>query len=258
MKLRICSDLHTEFLRMDEVKSFALLALPKFQDDGDITLILAGDIGSMNEPEILVAFINEVAPRFKEVLYIAGNHEYYGGDLQETPQTIMDFLSHVPNIRFNFGTYPLDGDRKFIGFTMWTNFDGQNPVSMWEARQRMNDYRLIKNGHRIAQPMDTLEIHNGTIMQLESLINEGDIVITHHSPSLKSLPVEYLHDRVNGAYHSDLDDLILRKKPSLWVHGHTHTAKRYNIEGTEIVCNPRGYGNQYKKNGYNPILVVEV
>lgn len=257
-KYRIASDLHTEFLHDDEVKDFALAAFPPLPDDHDSTLILAGDIGSMHQPEILKAFLGEVSPRFKQILYIAGNHEYYGGDLQTTPGTILDLISDVPNIKFNFGAHWLENDEKIIGFTLWTDYDGANIHSMNEAHMRMNDYRLITNGNRLARPEDMLEIHRGTVMQLESVIQEGDIVVTHHTPSMRCIPKEYLTDRVNGAYHSDLEGLIFRKRPALWICGHTHTAFDQAIGNTRVVINPRGYGNQYKKNGYNPTLVIEL
>ena len=39
-------------------------------------------------------------------------------------------------------------------------------------------------------------------------------------------------------------------KAALWIHGHTHTAFDYWVQGTRIVCNPRGYAHEY--TGFQP------
>ena len=258
MKIRIASDIHSEFFGIDEIEGWSDVILPPLPDDKETILVLAGDIGSWKYKEHLVLFINAVAPRFKEVLEIPGNHEYYGGDLQTTAKEIKGLLAHHSNLFFCKSGVALRDGRQIHLHTLWTDFDKENPQSMIEAQMGMNDYRLIRNGARVMRPRDVLEIHKDTVGSLDQFIREGDIVVTHHSPSLQSIPEEYLTDRVNGAYHSDLNDLILRKKPSIWVHGHTHTAIRYKIGETEIICNPRGYGNQYRKNGYDPTLTVEI
>lgn len=260
MKFRVASDIHTEFFSPQEVIEIAETILPRLEDDKDTYLILAGDIGSQGDLPSLFAFFNEIHDRFKHIFYVMGNHEHYHGDALTTRQELRELLKSFESTVFlttDGGTILPNG----IGLhlhTLWTDFDKENPISMQEALYRMNDYRLIRKGHDILHPKDTLEAHKAHLSALESMIKPGDIVVTHHSPCLKSIPGEYLTDRVNGAYHSDLSELILDKKPAVWCHGHTHTACTYLLSETQIICNPRGYGNQFKKNGYNPTLVFEV
>jgi len=259
MKLREVSDVHTEFFGEDEIVEASLRILPPLPDDKETVLVLAGDIGSMAKTECLVNFLDAVCPRFDMTLYIPGNHEYYHGDIQKTPHDIRDLTKHIPNLYFDVAGGALTHTgQKLHMHTLWTDFDKENQISMMEAGMGMNDYRLIRNGKDRFRPEHALEIHKWHLGILEKSVNEGDVVITHHSPSLFSIPKEYLHDRVNGAYHSDLNEFILRKKPKLWFHGHTHTAVTYKLGDTTVICNPHGYGNQHKTNGYNPELVVEV
>lgn len=262
MKFRLASDLHTEFFDGEEyhMAEIAALMLPPMPDDKATTLILAGDIGSMKHPGILEAFLDCVVPRFEFVKYIPGNHEYYGGDLQTTPVKLKETLSKYDNLFFtkDGGSFLPMGNKTMHMTTLWTDFDRENPVSMNEAAAFMNDYRLITNGKRTARPQDVLEMHKVSLDILQSNVKAGDIVVTHHSPSLRSIPPEYLTDHVNGAYHSDLSKFIAESKPAIWCHGHTHTACDYMQDDTRIICNPRGYGNQYKKNGYRPDLVFEL
>lgn len=262
MKLRLASDIHSEFFHGEEYRMAAIAnhILPPLLDDVATTLILAGDIGSMHRPETLESFLDAVTPRFESVRYIHGNHEYYGGDLQTAPALIKEMTKKYDNLFFtkDGGSILPMCNKTMHMTTLWTDFDKENPISMNEAAACMNDYRLITNGHRTARPQDTLAMHKASLSILKQNVKEGDIVVTHHSPSLRSIPEEYLTSRVNGAYHSDLSDFIAERKPSIWCHGHTHTACDYVQGATRIICNPRGYGNQYKKNGYRPDLVFEI
>ena len=40
---------------------------------------------------------------------------------------------------------------------------------------------------------------------------------------------------------ADLEQLILDKAPALWVNGHIHKARDYQIGETRVICNPAGY-----------------
>lgn len=261
MKIRPVSDIHTEFFGEDEISAASEVILPPLPDDDETVLVLAGDIGSIRYKNHLLLFMEAVAPRFKEVLYIPGNHEYYGGDFVKTPHAIIDLLRHIENVKFfeSFQHRIREDEKYFIHLmTLWTDFDDKNPQSMIEAQMRMNDYRMISIGDRILTPEDTLARHIKHRVNIRCSVLAGDVVVTHHSPCMRSVPAEYIADRVNGAYHSDLTKEISQRKPKLWIHGHTHTACDYMQGDTRILCNPRGYGNQYKKNGYRPTLVAEI
>jgi hypothetical protein len=47
--------------------------------------------------------------------------------------------------------------------------------------------------------------------------------------------------QLDAAYASNLEALIMRRQPELWIHGHIHEAADYSIGDTRVVCNPRGY-----------------
>jgi len=60
------------------------------------------------------------------------------------------------------------------------------------------------------------------------------------------------------AFASDLDELMGADRIDLWVHGHTHDAFDYELNGTRVVCNPRGYVGYDRDNGFNADLVVDI
>jgi Icc-related predicted phosphoesterase len=62
----------------------------------------------------------------------------------------------------------------------------------------------------------------------------------------------------NPGYASHLDRFIEVMQPELWVHGHIHDFKDYEIGNTRIVANPRGYHSEGQQTGFNPNLIIEV
>jgi len=82
------------------------------------------------------------------------------------------------------------------------------------------------------------------------------VVVTHHAPAAASIAPRFVGKPLNAAFASRLDDLIENGRPSLWVHGHTHSSFDYRLGQTRVLCNPRGYPGE---NPYfQPGLVVEV
>ena len=233
------------------------LILPEIRGEKEQLLILAGDIGSVKCLPILSKFIDNISKRFKEVLYIPGNHEPYRGDINTYLKKIALSLKDFDNVHFNDKFIYVSGVQTFRLATLWSDFDNKNEISMILARDSMNDYHIINDGDSVMRPSKTLEIHKKHLKFLANC-EEGDVIITHHLPSFKSIDPSFKESLLNGSYASNLEGLILDKKPSLWIHGHTHAAQDYKIGDTRIICNPRGYGTQHLSNGYNNKLVIEV
>jgi hypothetical protein len=86
------------------------------------------------------------------------------------------------------------------------------------------------------------------------------VVITHHAPSKRSIHPRFADSLLNACFVSDAERLVDGSRASLWIHGHTHDSFDYVLNGTRVVCNPRGYA----KNGMNenrsfdPNLAIEI
>jgi hypothetical protein len=55
--------------------------------------------------------------------------------------------------------------------------------------------------------------------------------------------------------------MLDRPQIKLWTHGHTHHPFDYVIGECRVVCNPRGYHQEYgfsEDTGWDPEKVVEV
>jgi Icc-related predicted phosphoesterase len=114
---------------------------------------------------------------------------------------------------------------------------------------------------RRLEPQDQLRLHEVSRIFLEDELGKHfdgiTIVMTHHAPSLRSLPPGHRRDPLTPAYASDLEHLIERFRPALWVHGHVHSSSDYVIGGTRVICNPRGYADEPNAS-FDPQLVIEI
>jgi Icc-related predicted phosphoesterase len=80
--------------------------------------------------------------------------------------------------------------------------------------------------------------------------------VTHHAPSVRSLPERRQAELISCAYASRLDEFILIHQPQLWIHGHIHHNNDYWIGKTRILANPRAYPDD-PNQGFIPDLMVE-
>ena len=82
-------------------------------------------------------------------------------------------------------------------------------------------------------------------------------MITHHAPSPRSIRRWFQNDPLNPAFASDLDRLIERYQPALWVHGHMHDPVDERLGKTRLVANPAGYAHE-RKQGFDPALCIDL
>jgi len=248
MKIQIISDLHQEF-------GFSDLSF----DLADV-VILAGDVNLGTRG---IEWIKNKIPK-KPVIYVLGNHEYYKGSYPKTLNKILEAAENS-NVSVLENSFVDIEDVRFHGATLWTDFSiFGNPMAYGSLCQtQMNDYKLIRKdpSYSKMRSIDTFKIHqisrHWLKENLENSKGKRNIVVTHHAPSLQSVPEHFKTDPVTSAYASNLEDFIEEYQPIYWIHGHIHTPTRYKIGETEIICNPHGYISE-KYNGYDRKLIIEI
>lgn len=248
MKIQIISDLHQEFGCTD--LSF---------DQSDV-VVLAGDVNLGTKG---IEWIKTKIPD-KPVIYVLGNHEYYKGSYPKTLNKIKA-AAEDSNVFVLEDSFVDIEDVRFHGATLWTDFSlFGSPMAYGSLCQtQMNDYKMIRRdpSYSKMRSIDTFKIHQFSRQWLkESLENskgKKNVIVTHHAPSLQSVPEHFKNDPVTSAYASNLENFIEEHQPIYWIHGHIHTPCRYNIGQTEIICNPHGYITE-KFNGYKKELIIEI
>lgn len=245
MRLHIVSDLHVEF---------GDITIPYVGADA---LILAGDIGVGSRHE---DWMFELCNRQERVLYLLGNHEYYGQDMAD----IERFWARFEHPRFRFLQKDVVevGNIRIAGCTLWTDFKHRDPVAMAAAAHAMNDFSWVRRNGARFRPENACDLHDDHrrwLLEQENI----DVVVTHHAPSYQSV-TPYWREHggpMNPAFAANCDDVIERLKPRLWIHGHMHNFIRYWHNGerrTEVLCNPRGYTGREQHTGFDPNLVIEL
>lgn len=238
MKIQIASDLHLDLLPKMDGADPAIIE----PTDADV-LVLAGDIHDGCKG----------IERFQswklgtDVIYVAGNHEYYG-HVYRSKQAQIQARANGVGIHFLERSAVVIKNVRFLGATLWTDYRlfeprYSQPLAMHEAKQSLNDHRLIRMERGAFSPSDALAIHSQSCQWLkDELANPFDgktVVVTHHGPHPNSVHEKYQGDLLSAAFVSDLSDLL--QGTDLWIHGHVHDSFDYQIGGCRVLANPAGY-----------------
>jgi Icc-related predicted phosphoesterase len=248
MKIHVLSDLHFEFRHF---------VLPKTDADA---VVLAGDIHLGNKG---ILWAQQHFPDVP-VVYILGNHEYYR---HAYPKLLHELLHSTQNSNVHvLENQALKiGDVTFLGCTLWTDFAlfGDPKLFGQIAMQTMSDYKKIRVSPQFSKlrSVDLVGIHKASRhwleQQFQARVSEKLVVVTHHAPSLLSVPTQFQTDQFSPAYASSLDAVVQDSRARLWIHGHLHEHKDYTLGQTRVVCNPCGYPDE-PEAGFVPDLVLEI
>lgn len=262
MKIQLASDLHLEMLG-PQLKATTLIEPAPGAD----LLVLAGDIGS--GIDAVQRFADWPVP----VVYVAGNHEFYDRSWDQTRIDLRD-ACQASGIHFlDNGILEASGVR-ILGSTLWTDFrvDGYTQRKcMEEAELRINDFYRIQTQIGPLRALQTVEDHEMSRRWLQHEMagpfKGKTIVVTHHAPHSLSIAPRYAGTALNGAFASDLSDLL--GLADLWLHGHTHDPCDYTVAGCRVLSNPAGYTSkgrrartkeelEFENPAFNPLLVIDL
>jgi predicted phosphodiesterase len=250
VRLHVLSDLHAEFA------AFAPQPL-----DADV-VVLAGDTALGTRGVGLARrWFGE-----RPVLLVAGNHEYYRHALPALTGELRAAAAGS-SVRVLENDELVLGGVRFLGCTLWSDFlaagTAERARSMAVSGRLLNDYEVVEwsEGGRALRPEDTLRLHEASRRWLEERLatrHDGTtVVITHHAPLVRRLPQTPVERALVGAFASDLGALMGRERVALWIYGHTHRAADFEVAGTRLLSNPRGYPHQ-PVEAFDPACVVAV
>jgi predicted phosphodiesterase len=161
-------------------------------------------------------------------------------------------ISCFGNHDFYHSSFPKPKENQVISgdvaaCTLWTKMETHK--DFFNYQRYLIDSSYISD---LSYPTYT-EAHESDVEFL--LTADPEIVMTHHSPTLKSISPKYKDSNVvHKFFHSDLDWLVKEINPKVWIHGHTHERLDYMIDTTRIICHPRGYPNE-NPDKYEPMYV---
>jgi hypothetical protein len=262
MKIAILSDLHLESRKYSIHQAVLECNV----------IVLAGDIAPGSRG---LLWAMDILPHTNaEIIYVPGNHEFYHFDIQQIREQLKAMCDAYQAGPAGNRVHLLDdaeviiGGVRFLGSTLWTDFilygieNQQDCIT--DAGMYLNDFRLVRNGQWNFSPKDSIELHRKSLAFLEHKLKVdtyagNTVVVTHHAPSFGSVVPRYAKDPISACFASNLDHLLGYSR--YWLHGHMHDSLNYEVKGTKIVCNPRGYGrptgNQENDN-FQHALILEV
>ena len=251
MKIRLLSDLHTEFrlpYKTHEMSEYR----------GEDVLVLAGDIasGSTNTMDVIKHFLDQGFPK---VIYVPGNHEYYGTTIEDFNTKMFEKCADTPGAYYlNQNNITFDGVL-FIGATLWTNFS-DNPIVQSVCGRAINDFRQIKN-FKTRDAYDLYYKHlNHIKMHYETRSTRKTVIVTHFLPARECIAPRWRgSDLLNDYFANDLGSMIADMENTTWLFGHTHDAVDFTLGTTRLVCNPHGYYNALNDGvGFDPFKTIVV
>lgn len=224
-------------------------------------LIIAGDLTTAKDSDLFDKFLFEIYKSYTWILFILGNHDYWGSSLTKAKDSFDFMTNSYENVYLmtDRKVFYLD-DKVLFGDTFWTNMGNHDisAMTMWNKIMSDSVYidSEISSGALTVEEM-IIEFYSSK-KRLEYVLSEHPdsnfLIVSHMAPSIKSVSRKYLpsidqtqrqveiYRSMNFYYHSDLEDFI-RENPRIlyWLHGHSHTTSSYKIGNTEILCNPKGY-----------------
>ncbi len=288
MKIRIYSDLHLDWFATSKIDTMKKVAFtegkelidlfwtpPHLDTDKDTVLILAGDIWEGIKPVLWgdFSYLGSIASRFKYILCIPGNHDYWDESVKTLVSKANRMLQEqgINNVKYMDRDCIQIDDVLFVGCTLWTDMNKCDPFAVFDMPRIMRpDSKIIHQFHE--QYVDRLtsqkwiEEHYNSVdyIKLMCELNRDKkiVVITHHAPLNHLIDPYYEGDMSNAYYTSDLSDLILdNENIKLWAYGHIHYQRDLMFDHCRIINNCVGYRSQkfdeYERVKHECIEIIE-
>lgn len=240
MKVFIASDLHTEM--MNDLRIFE-----KFPQ-ADV-LVLAGDIGNpLINYEMYKKVLKQAKKMYFEVVFVAGNHEYYGCDYDlDYVQNILQLLAQETNTHFLCRSSVMINGFEFIGATLWSLIEK-------DACKQINDFRQGVFKNQLDYVDEFIEDYRYIKDALETNVECPKIVITHHLPTSLLIHKRFYDSSLNTAFYTNILDSIRMDNIKLWACGHTHETSTVNYGFTKLIVNPVGYPGESRDTSFSSVV----
>lgn len=229
-----------------------------YEYQGEDIVVLAGDIHTQFNHRVI---LDQIPPTVK-VLFVAGNHEYYGTEFDRVNNFFYELQAEYTNFyHLHNKTFIIDGVH-FYGGTMFTDFNLYGETEAWfakaDAKGCIADFHWILKGDRRWTVTDHEEEHQLFREGLELFLkgeHEKRVVITHFMPTEKVAHPQFAGSKLNPYFTANMERFMGWK--GLWLCGHGHSNADVMIGDTRVVINPKGYGRE-NAEGFIPNLIVEI
>jgi Icc-related predicted phosphoesterase len=230
VKIQIMSDVHIETSDKEiNINDY-------IKPSADI-LILAGDIGRIYKLEQLTSFIKQLSQKFKILIYVPGNQEYYKVQNCE-PKSIDELLADLKELtKIIPNLYILNRDKLILyediciaGCTLWSHSNEDIPYKM------IRIHGINRYIYNMLYQQDLEFIKHSIKFCKEK--GYKLVVVTHYCPTF--LVAKNKEPNIRHLYASALDHLLLSTNMHTWICGHVHHNFDLVKNGVHLVSNQKG------------------
>jgi len=197
-------------------------------------LILAGDIGDPDHQSLYTA-LSIVKDRYKRVIYIPGNHEFYNRESKskKTPYSVLSWFDKLDtqwdNFHFFYRRNEVYDGIRVVGATGWTTSPKD---TSWSKT-------ISEEGRKDVDFLEQALLHS----------TKPTLVVTHYPSTLRVLTPDFADKPYKYDYAHDLERMY-RYPVSIWAFGHVHqkhdftvpySSSLYGARKVRVICNPYGY-----------------
>lgn len=207
-------------------------------------LAACGDICCIDQ---MTVYLDKVSSLYDYVLFVPGNHEYYGQEMLSINReldSIHDNYSNVHIFTPSNERLLLREDLLIHGSTLWAD--------VYEGCRVNSEKTPISIDDRLLAYSDMNQLYDYSVQRLNGTIDIArrrsldTVVLTHHAPSLTVKNIYHSNDHCG--YVSDLSYLIA--DPIIaWVYGHTHLNITSTVNDVLITSSQWGSPKNIVKNG---------
>ncbi|HMP29275.1 MAG TPA: metallophosphoesterase [Saprospiraceae bacterium] len=254
-RFQIVSDIHIEKLSLDFTN--LKVDLEKFIKPSAPHLIIAGDLGRVENYDNYKNTVQELCGMFKTVILVPGNHEYYSKN--HLPIDYINFKlkclqDSIENLTILLNETILVDDVLIYGSTFWSKCVTNKFLSkeIFKRDKIWGPTMISKEVFNQMHQEAVIDLKKATELARET--GKKLVVVTHYPPTFKDVldPKYYNEDpqtkQKNCMYGSKNDHLLNDSVILTWVYGHTG----YNGRVGKLIS------NQVNRHGYMKDAVLKV
>lgn len=266
------SDVHFEFIisskgicqeKLEQYRKFFTPQPHQVQPNHKQILLIAGDLITSRHFHYIADFMTSLP--YDNILYVLGNHEYYGDDFQKAQARIQNVIDKNEILKEKMVILENDfvqfNGLKIIGTSYWYSvpFDKEFMIT-----QRLNDYKKISNHykkiHYPAFSNKNREAKEFIWNVLDKNNNDKVLLVTHHAISERHLLDSFPYPDCYGFgtllhFSEEQQNRLIGN-----IHGHSHFSEPHsyhNEYGIPVYTNTLGYiDNEFDLNKYRELPFI--